>query len=446
MLDFSPNFTDSSYLRHCLFPEVPNSKIDWPVFDARTHLKLSKTEQQRILHKTTRYCGWQWPDKKIYFISDIHADANAMIASLILSGTIKKTGIKASDFVLNNKSKKSRIIIGGDCLDKGPSNLELLRTLKKLIDLKKNTILLAGNHDIRLYMGLKCLCQSDQITSSHFFVRMGKKVLPLLKEVYYKYLYNTSEVLNPPSLEDCRQALFPSEQWQEQFVQTNKSILSPEAMASELKKIHKKWLNFESDCLDHGLSLIMAYQSAQKCHALFLEPNGEFYWFFNKMTLIHRENSFLFTHAGLDNKITKILKKSGVKQVNRMYQTLLNEDLCQFYYGTVANMLRTKYRKTDPLLTKKGVKRMHQIGVHAIIHGHVSQTAGQNIKLRSGMLHFECDITLDKNSRLKDDLPVFGAGVTSISPKGKIKGISTDSPQIKVFQLEQTILVRETPN
>lgn len=436
MLEFSPNLSESKYLQHCLFPKVPASKIDWPIFDAKTKLKLDKIEQKKIIQHTTRYSNWQWPDKQIYFISDIHADANAMIASLILSGTIKKTGMKSSDFILTKKSKKSRIIIGGDCLDKGPSNLNLLRTLKKLIQLKENTILLAGNHDLRLYMGLKCLRQKDNISSSHFFIRMGKKVLPLLNEVYNEYLHNTKEILNPPSIEFCRQELYPSARWQKKFVEKNEEQLTHKTLQLELKKIHKKWTNFESDCLEHGLSLIMIYQAIQKCYSLFLEPDGEFYWFFNKMKLIHQEKSFLFTHAGLDNKITKILKKSRVEDVNNFYKTLLNGDLCQFYYGTIANLLRTKYRKTDPVLSHKGVTNMHRLGVHAIVHGHVSQSSGQNIILRSGMLHFECDVTLDKNSRLKAGLSEFGAGVTSISPKGIIEGISTDSPQIKLFKPE----------
>lgn len=53
----------------------------------------------------------------------------------------------------------------------------------------------------------------------------------------------------------------------------------------------------------------------------------------------------IFAHAGLDNKITKILKKSRVEDVNNLYKTLLNGDLCQFYYGTIANLLRTNIEK-----------------------------------------------------------------------------------------------------
>lgn len=434
MLDFSSTLTETESLTPWLFLKAPESKINWPIADSETKMGIDKTTHQASMRNTTRYRDWRWPEKNIHFISDLHADADALVASLILSKTIKKTGIKTEDFVLTDKGKKDRIIIGGDCLDKGPSNLKLLRTLNKLLQLKKNTILLAGNHDVRLFMGLKCLSQTDYPASEHFFIRMGSKVIPLLKEVYHEYLIGSKAAINPPPVEQCRSLLFPSRQWQAQFLEANKKRLNQEALELELKKLHNKWQSFEADCLEHGLSLGMVYLAAQKCQDLFLEPAGEFFWFFNKMKLIHREKSFLFTHAGLDNSITKTLQKSGIKKVNKLFKKLLNKDLCQFYYGSVANMMRTKYRSRDPILSDKGVQRMHRLGIHAIVHGHVSQSKGQNISLRSGLLHFECDITLDKNSRLKAGLPGLGAGVTTISPEGKIKGISSDVPHIKVFQ------------
>ncbi|MEA2078512.1 MAG: hypothetical protein U9P00_01395, partial [Pseudomonadota bacterium] len=35
---------------------------------------------------------WKWPRQPIYFFADPHADADAMLASLVASGGIKKTG------------------------------------------------------------------------------------------------------------------------------------------------------------------------------------------------------------------------------------------------------------------------------------------------------------------------------------------------------------------
>ncbi len=50
--------------------------------------------------------SWSWPDKTIYFFSDLHADANAnananaFVASLVASDGVKKTGPKNKDFKL----------------------------------------------------------------------------------------------------------------------------------------------------------------------------------------------------------------------------------------------------------------------------------------------------------------------------------------------------------
>ena len=433
MLDFSSALNPTHPDHLWLFPESPTEKTNWPIIDSSSLMALEPFEHRKLLKHTTRFCDWHWPERKIHFISDLHADAEALVHSLLLTGNIKKTALKNTDFVITKKCKKDSIIIGGDCLDKGPSNLSLLRTIRKLKQLKKNTILLAGNHDIRLYMGLKSLFHHQNTASEHFFIRMGSKVLPLFKEVYNDYLKDCAEILTLPSEQFCRETLFPSHDWQEKFIQANQERLCSKRLEKELRKIRKKQTNFEADCLSYGLTLPMVYLAAKKCYLLFMEPEGEFYWFFNSMKLVHRENSFLFTHAGIDNKITKVIKKSGIKKVNQLYKKLLNKDLCEFYYGYVANLLRTKYRKTDPRLGKKGVKRMHQLGIHAIVHGHVSQLQGQNISLRSGILHFECDVTLDRNSRLKSGLCGYGAGVTTISPKGKIKGISNDAEKIKIF-------------
>lgn len=436
MLEFSPAFSELKLASHWLFPELPEKKTSWPIVDAHTRIILSDSERQYSLQETTRFSSWKWPQKNIHFISDIHADAGALISSLVFSGTIKKTGRNTTDFIVTPKGKNSRIVIGGDCLDKGPSNLHLLRTLHALIQVKKNTIILAGNHDLRLYMGLSSMLQKHNPGAKHFFVRMGKKVIPLLKEVYNEYLIGSQEALNPPSEEQCRKRLFPSKQWHKTFKKSTRNTLHADVMQREVNNIQKKWEHFESLCYQQGLSLSMAYLAAKKCQALFLQPEGEFYWFFNKMQLIYRDKSFLFTHAGLDDEIAAIIQQAGIKKVNRIYKKLIRNDLCHFYYGVFANMLRTKYRQYDPVLTQKGVKRLHRMGIHAIVHGHVSQTDGQSISLRSGLLHFECDITLDKNSRTRAGLSGYGAGVTTITPKGIVKGISTDAPYIKIFQPE----------
>ena len=148
---------------------------------------------------------------------------------------------------------------------------------------------------------------------------------------------------------------------------------------------------------------------------------------------MHREGSVLFLHAGLDDSIAALLDESCIDHVNDLFRQQLNGDLFKFYYGSVANTIRTKYREIDMPLSESGVDRVHRMGIHALVHGHRNLYSGQRIMLRSGLLHVESDTTMDCNSRRLEGLQGLGAGVTIISPNKKIIGISADYPYAKVF-------------
>ena len=101
----------------------------------------------------------------------------------------------------------------------------------------------------------------------------------------------------------------------------------------------------------------------------------------------------------------------------------------------MANIIRTKYRPIDMPLTRHGVKLLRKkSGVHAIVHGHRNLLHGQRVMLRKGIVNFECDTTLDRNSRKKEGLQGQGAAVTIFRPEGLVMGISSDYPYIKVFE------------
>ena len=85
-------------------------------------------------------------------------------------------------------------------------------------------------------------------------------------------------------------------------------------------------------------------------------------------------------------------------------------------------------------LTRQGVKMLKKhSGVHSIVHGHRNLLHGQQIMLRQGIVNFECDTTLDRNTRKKAGLKGPGGAVTIFRPEGLVMGISTDYPYIKVF-------------
>jgi hypothetical protein len=158
-----------------------------------------------------------------------------------------------------------------------------------------------------------------------------------------------------------------------------------------------------------------------------------------------RSGSFLFIHAGFDDRITSLTEEESFAYLNRLFRQQIKHDLFEFYYGPLANTMRTKYREVDMPLTAHGVERAYRQGVHAIVHGHRNRTNGQRIMLRQGMIHIESDITMDRNSRQKEGLDGYGLGVTIIRPEGRVIGISTDYPYAKVFEPDSYLQQQTKP-
>jgi len=385
-----------------------------------------------------RYAGkssFEWPKRPVVFISDPHADADAFEASLIAAGAIERQGRHQCEFRLTNFGKKAEIIIGGDCLDKGPSNLAMLRSLAHLYRLKARVTLLAGNHDLRLLMGLLSLERNKDAGSQHLFVRMGRKVVPLFREVFDQYLANSQWQKGMPSEAECREALFPDDEWFDNFPFYAAGFLTAEGIDREMSKMKTKTQSFEQHCTNAGLSLQQVYAAAMKCRSLFLKNSGEFSWFFRKMRLIKQRGSFLFLHAGLDDRMAQLVARRGVKHANRAFKkNLMTQNLFNFYYSPLANTFRTKYRDADLPLTPRGASATRRAGIRVLVHGHVNQHTGQRITLKKGLVHIEADITLDAHSRVREGLEGPGVGATLIDKKRGVVGISGDHPKAKVFK------------
>jgi hypothetical protein len=415
--------------------QLPNEVQNW-LHGKKRSLRASRQNHQRAVRKLSQLLEqypWIWPSKTVYFFSDLHADADALTASLIASGGIKVRGKKHRRFELTKQGRRAQFLIGGDCFDKGPSNLELLRTLNRLHRSGAHTRLLAGNHDIRVMLGMRSVNREDALECKHFFIRMGAKAVPFLKEINDSYLSAAHSLKGVPGKAQCKQRLFPPEQWFDVFPSKAAELLPDKVVKKEMQRIREKRKDFEMQCDEIGLSLRRAYAAALQWQRLFLHSNGEFSWFYKQMRLALRKGSFLFVHAGLDNYITNLINQNGIKQLNREFKKQLQGDPMSFYYGPLANTIRTKYRAGDKHLTTAGARKVHEKDVHVIIHGHKNMLNGQRISLRKSIVHFECDVTLDRHSRRRDGLKGPGAGVTIVRPDKKIIGISTDHPYVKVF-------------
>lgn len=418
-----------SPLHEEILERIPTNVALWPRENGSFNHKALDTHQglNKYWKKKVR-----WPKRPVVFISDPHADAEAFEASLIAAGVVERTKPGLRHLKLTKFGKKAEIMVGGDCLDKGPSNLELLRSLKHLYKIKAKVTLLAGNHDLRLRMGLLAISRKKDVGNQHFFVRMGKKIVPLFKEVFEQYLEGTKWEKKVPDEATCRKILFPNEDWFNEFPFHAAGFLTAEGIDREVRKMHSKVEKFERHCLESGLTLRHVYAASMQCQKMFLGKKGEFSWFFRKMKLVEKRGSFLYLHAGLDDVMGQMLLKNGTRYANRAFhRNLQRRDLFGFYYSPLANTFRTKYRDADLPLTDRGVKAIHKSGIKVVVQGHVNKTHGQRIAIKKGLVHVEGDITLDENSRRMEQLPGKGMGATIISKQLGIVGISCDYPVIK---------------
>ncbi len=415
-------------------PQVRWSSVTpWPLGHAHsTCASLVNTQRlTKILRQAEASSPWAWPRHPVIFVADPHADAEAFVASLVASGCVVSPGANNLDFELTDRGHGAEFVIGGDCLDKGPSNLGLLRAVRHLLDKASRVTVLAGNHDVRLLIGLRALDLERDPTTEHLFLRMGPKVVPLLKEVHDTYLGDAGPSVEVPDEAECRRRMYPSPQWFDAFPQAVERLIPAEMVKRELVRMRRKVDVFEDVCVTSGLSLRQVYAAARHCRQLFFADDGEFAWFFHDMQLMRRHGSFLFVHAGIDDGIVALLEDHGIDEVNRRFHRLAADDLFRLYYGTLGNSMRTKYRACDLPLTAQGAARARQLGLHVVVHGHRNRTAGQRLVLRQGIMHVESDVTLDRNSRREEGLAGAGVGVTLIDPAGYVDGLSADYPDVK---------------
>lgn len=391
-------------------------------------LPAGKTNQQK----------WLAPEKTAYFFCDLHADAQAFLRSLKLSGLVTSDS-DLSHLTLQEHAKTAQIIIGGDCFDKGPSNLQLFELLAKLRQENLECIILSGNHDLRVLAGILALQNPNNILQSHFVVRMGRKTVRFFKEIYdhYQLQKQPAELTNKQALK----RLNPHPQWEDNFWEVAPQFLSAKQMDKELKQIAKKRLDMLEAAEEVGLQPYQLYQAIAFAHQLFVDPEGQFHWFLKELKLVHVSGSYLFCHAGIDDSIAKYFAQgadNASQTINLHFQNALEkQQLFHLYYNEFGNVVRTKYRNKDYPLTAAGAEYLKQQQIFAIVNGHRSHLDGQKLYLRQGLLNFECDTELNENCRKKSKLKADGESVTIFDQNGTVKAFCNDMIAPKAFDPRQ---------
>ncbi|MEM7363302.1 MAG: hypothetical protein AAF525_04725 [Pseudomonadota bacterium] len=383
--------------------------------------------QERVDAYRSRFL-WTWSGRRLFYFCDIHADPDAFRASLLACGAITH----ATNLTLSDIGRHSRFVIGGDCFDKGPDNLGLLDVISNLRQQGADLVILAGNHDVRTWLGMRYATSKD-ILLDHLFVRMGRKTAPLLKEIYDRYVARQPEALQYVSA-DIENALMPDDAWYSSFADAARDRIPNDQLIKEIRRIREKVNEFNASINELGLSLAQAYQSVMKFHDLFISPSGRYAWLFQEMKLAHIEGSYLYIHAGVDDTIARFLREEGVDRLNRQFSAALTENPFAMYHGVLGNCFRTKYRDYDFEFSERGSQCMHRAGLFAIVHGHRNICHGQRLTLRHDMLNFECDASVDMNTRRLEGLEGPGAAVVTFEPDGSVCARSTDHPRLRRFR------------
>lgn len=297
-------------------------------------------------------------------------------------------------------------------------------------------LILAGNHDLRFQMVIRSLGAQRDALSEHLFVRMGRKILPALREVRQRFV-TAADLAVLPDEAGCRARLMPGTDWETRFAVAASGSLRAEVIETEQRKLREKQGEFAAQLRRSGLSHREILAALLKCQTLFLEPGGTYAWFFEQMDVVARSGSLLFVHAGLCDEMCEALARDGAAAVNARYRAASAAPTPQFYFGPLANLVRTKYRRTDCRLSEAGVAQLRRAGLHMVVQGHINNHQGQRLLAKQGLLHLEADVTLDRASRRREGLPGIGAGATLIFPSGDVIGVSRDYPRAKHFAPER---------
>ncbi len=404
---------------------------NWPLQSTPSHQPRGTAWQRNLLlHHPKPYrqqhCALPRP---LAFITDIHGDAEALVRSLKAAALVTPmSSVATLDWT--EAGMQRQLVLGGDCFDKGPSTLVLLRLLKRIWQDKPDSIWLVGNHDLRFMLGMRALSLDYHPLQSHFFARMGKKAIGLLAEMHLEC---------PVDFPVNHPAYWVDAYWPQAFRQQAQSLLGKRQVKKEIKQLHAKQADMQQACLKRFASEEAFNQACSWAVAQFLAPGGEFADLIDRWQLHFVAGPYWFCHAGVNDAAVAIWQAGQQQDTNALeqqyQQAWQSGDLFHLYYGPLGALMRTKYRKYDWPFTAHGAQQLKAAGIIGLVNGHRDSVQGQQLYVRQGLWNFDCDTQMNSHCRARDGLKHDGWGVTLFEPSGQVLALSSDHVGARCFQL-----------
>lgn len=402
---------------------------NWPLPASKTN-KANKSWQagwskNLLLHSPKTHRPLNQP---LAFITDIHGDAESLVRSLIAGGLLKPIS-SITHLFWTEQGQKRRLVLGGDCFDKGPSTLVLLRLLKRIWQDKPDSIWLVGNHDLRFMLGMRALTQDYHPLHSHFFSRMGKKAIALLAEMHTEC---------PADFPVNHPAYWVDAYWPQAFREQAKAHLGKRLAKKEIKQLHAKQADMQQACVKRFASERTFNQACSWAVAQFLLPEGEFADLIDRWQLHYVAGPYWFCHAGVNDAAIAIWQQ-GREQGRNLLETQYQQawqtgDLFHLYYGPLGALMRTKYRKYDWPFTAQGAQQLKAAGIIGLVNGHRDSVQGQQLYVRQGLWNFDCDTQMNRHCRSRDGLSHNGWGITLFETHGRVTALSSDHAGARCFE------------
>ncbi|OGJ55494.1 hypothetical protein A3D88_04535 [Candidatus Peribacteria bacterium RIFCSPHIGHO2_02_FULL_52_16] len=283
-------------------------------------------------------------EKEVVCIPDIHGDVYAFEKSL------QEAGYADADGILTAEGKKNHILLIGDLIDRGTTNLAVLAKIQNLEEQGATITVLAGNHDLLMLDTLQT--GNPDALGTWFGVFKDNGGMSVIREIlrHREQLKTDLQRKGIPVDAQCT--------WMPPVGQQTIDFMS--------EKYH-----FAREDLREALGIAKALFTGNGPHASV----------FRNMKIMERVDDVLYVHAGVDETWANIFAHEGAEGANRTFSAMMQtKQLGKLMEGKELGgivWMRPTGRLNTVFLTLETARILRSRGIRAVVHGHTHLKDGQ---------------------------------------------------------------------